>query len=108
MLRSLPTPCGICGQPIIDPAECDIDHVVPVALGGTDHPSNLRLTHSRCNRGRRVNVAHNDPAPMPDPFAAPERTWSRHWGGPYNPRCAACRELGGPCPDADPDPDVAA
>jgi hypothetical protein len=107
MLRSLPATCGICGQWITDPSHADVDHILPVALGGTDHPSNLRLTHAWCNRGRRVNVAHDDPEP-PDPFAAPERTWSRHWGGPYNPRCHACRELGGPCPDADPEPDLRA
>lgn len=28
-----------------------IDHIVPLALGGSDHPSNLRALHYRANAG---------------------------------------------------------
>lgn len=43
--------CGICGEPV-DLAKMDIDHIVQLAEGGSDDPSNLRVTHAPCNRGR--------------------------------------------------------
>lgn len=46
------TPCPLCGQTMTPDQALDVDHVVPVAAGGTDDPSNLRLTHAACNRAR--------------------------------------------------------
>lgn len=41
--------CWICGQPGAD----SIDHVIPLARGGTDDPSNLRPAHMHpCNRAK--------------------------------------------------------
>ena len=37
--------CHICEKPYADA----IDHVVPVAKGGSDHPDNLRPAHTTCN-----------------------------------------------------------
>ena len=42
--------CGICGRPL-DYDET-IDHIIEQADGGTDHISNLRVTHGRCNNAR--------------------------------------------------------
>ena len=36
--------CRACGRPATH-----VDHVVPVARGGTDHPSNLRALCAGCN-----------------------------------------------------------
>lgn len=44
--------CGICGIAVDFGAGMDIDHVVQRAEGGSDDPSNLRVTHQRCNRSR--------------------------------------------------------
>jgi len=41
--------CALCHQPLIL-AESTIDHIVPVAKGGTDRRWNLQLTHKDCNQ----------------------------------------------------------
>lgn len=44
--------CHLCGERIGLADEIDVDHVVPVAAGGSDHISNLALAHSGCNRSK--------------------------------------------------------
>lgn len=53
------TDCGICGSPVdmtltrADSLQCpSVDHIVPRALGGSHEPSNLQLTHLRCNMAK--------------------------------------------------------
>jgi hypothetical protein len=36
----------------------------------------------------------------PEPTNGVDR-WSRHWAGPFNPRCPDCRKLGSACDAAD-------
>lgn len=51
--------CQLCGCEIPrrivsnDDHNLTIDHVRPVAAGGTDHPSNVRAAHQACERSRR-------------------------------------------------------
>lgn len=51
--------CGICRKRVDmsldypDPMCASLDHVVPVAEGGTSEPANLRLTHLTCNVRRK-------------------------------------------------------
>ena len=51
--------CQLCGsgipQRIVvnDDHNLSVDHVRPVAAGGTDHPSNVRAVHQVCERSRR-------------------------------------------------------
>lgn len=40
--------CHLCEEPYAD----TIDHVVPVARGGSDHPDNLRPAHTSCNSSK--------------------------------------------------------
>jgi 5-methylcytosine-specific restriction endonuclease McrA len=42
------TTCWICGQP----GAGQVDHVIPVALGGSDDIANLRPAHGWCNNRR--------------------------------------------------------
>ncbi|MEV5854702.1 HNH endonuclease [Streptomyces anulatus] len=51
--------CQLCGGgipqlPVVnDSHNLSIDHIRPVAAGGSDHPSNLRAAHQACNKSRR-------------------------------------------------------
>jgi hypothetical protein len=47
--------CQICGGGVAGD-DIHIDHILPVSLGGLSQPSNLQVTHSKCNlkKGARV------------------------------------------------------
>lgn len=49
-------PCPMCGRVMVYGQALDLDHTVPLALGGRDGD---RIAHARCNRSRgaRVRVA---------------------------------------------------
>lgn len=55
--------CQLCGSEIPrrivvnDDHNLAIDHIRPVAAGGTDHPSNVRAAHQVCERARRESGA---------------------------------------------------
>ena len=57
--------CAICREPIaasaVDGAEVNIDHILPLAAGGSDHRFNLQLTHVRCNGSKGAKVDLSDP-----------------------------------------------
>lgn len=60
--------CGICGRPLpLHPRGVHIDHIKPWSHGGSDHVSNLQLTHARCNLSKR---ARNLPSRGPRPSAS--------------------------------------
>lgn len=48
--------CGICGQPIV--GKFHIDHIVPLAQGGSDTLDNVQMAHPTCNnrkpKGKRT------------------------------------------------------
>ena len=48
--------CQCCGQSAPN-VRLEVDHIIPVAEGGTDDETNLRTTCYACNRGRNALAA---------------------------------------------------
>lgn len=48
--------CGICGEPLDSIDEATVDHVVPLARGGSNRFENLQLAHPDCNTHRGANL----------------------------------------------------
>jgi hypothetical protein len=46
--------CGLCRKPI--EGAFDIDHILPVSLGGEHVPHNVQVAHPACNRSKRAQV----------------------------------------------------
>ncbi len=43
--------CAVCGERL-EQAGAELDHKVPIHLGGSNHVSNFQATHRACNRSR--------------------------------------------------------
>lgn len=65
--------CRYCGATAPDVA-LTVDHVIPVALGGTDDPSNLVTACQPCNAGKS---ASSPDAPIVADVAADALRWSK-------------------------------
>ena len=54
--------CGICGEPVNkdlgypDPESASLDHIIPLATGGTHTWDNVQLAHLRCNVEKRDRI----------------------------------------------------
>ena len=44
--------CGICGKVLIEDSDTQLDHILPVNMGGQHRLGNMQLTHRACN-GRK-------------------------------------------------------
>ena len=62
-IRRTKPDCGICHEPIdytlphLDPGEFVIDHIIPLARGGTDELDNVQAAHRHCNRMKSDKTA---------------------------------------------------
>lgn len=56
VLRDANGVCGICRMPL-DLFGTEIDHIVPLARGGTHTADNLQAAHAFCNRSKGAKVA---------------------------------------------------
>ena len=62
-------------------ARLEIEHIIPVALGGTDDETNLWLACPRCNSHKSDKISAADPATgrgVP-PFNPRTQRWSEHF-----------------------------
>ena len=49
--------CNWCGNPFGD-RPIAIDHIFPIAKGGTNNAQNLQILHADCNRKKTDSIAH--------------------------------------------------
>ncbi|MFD0987414.1 HNH endonuclease [Methyloligella solikamskensis] len=87
--------CHICGGRVNEYREAwDVEHEIPLALGGLDEESNWRLAHRKCHRSKtssdmsaiakshrvynRMIGAHRPKSPMPCGRQSP---WKRKLNG---------------------------
>lgn len=67
--------CHYCFRPVVTSnlmnKTYDIDHVVPIAKGGSNDPTNLAIACSVCNNQKKANIV-----PVSDTFAWPKRIMS--------------------------------
>src|SRR5574337_141079 len=47
--------CGICGESL-EGAKMEINHIIPVALGGLDIMENVNLAHKKCNQSQAMKI----------------------------------------------------
>jgi 5-methylcytosine-specific restriction endonuclease McrA len=83
--------CHLCGGSFTDPADPPVlDHVIPRAHGGTDHPSNLKPAHRSCNgrKGAKIGSWVETTPPATNRRPTDEQTptrpvffWADHRGG---------------------------
>jgi hypothetical protein len=80
--RNTGAECARCGLPIdydagwLDPRSFTAGHVVALAHGGDNDPSNLRPEHRRCNLRHGAGTRRR---PADRPADSPGRTPSREW-----------------------------
>lgn len=93
--------CGICRQPInyelpqYHPESFEVDHIVPIARGGTKTLDNCQPTHRRCNRAKSDRLP-GDPARRP-PTTATRTTTTAATACPPGP-CDRCNGVHNPAP----------
>lgn len=46
--------CHICGGKINVGESWEVEHIIPIAMGGADDESNWRPAHIKCHRGKTV------------------------------------------------------
>ncbi|WP_460452234.1 HNH endonuclease [Alsobacter sp. SYSU BS001988] len=74
--------CARCGGRIRPGQRWDLDHVVPLALGGRDEPDNLQVVCAPCHRQKtRRDVSA---------VAKAKRIEARHWGAHRSPTPLPC------------------
>lgn len=47
--------CGCCGEPV-EATDVHFDHIIPLSRGGRHEPSNVQVSHSRCNLSKGSSV----------------------------------------------------
>jgi len=60
--------CAYCGD-----TATHVDHIIPVAAGGTDHPDNLTAACARCNQlksDKSIAVFSEARTPITPPFSS--------------------------------------
>lgn len=81
-IRRTQAPCGICGGEIDyslhwrNPLSFVVDHVIPLALGGSDDIENKQAAHRHCNSIKSDKMPDDIPAGTPVRTYVTSRTWT--------------------------------
>ena len=61
---TLPAPCTVCGRTVAEEMAWQVDHIVPLSLGGDSSSANLGPAHRTCNAraGGRLGAAKTNAA----------------------------------------------
>ena len=51
--------CHLCGGKITVGQAWEIEHVIPLAQGGSDEPDNMRPAHARCHKAKTADDLGN-------------------------------------------------
>lgn len=94
--------CGICGLPVDrdlrwpDESSASLDHIVPIARGGTHEPSNTQCAHLRCNRIKHDSIT-SVVIPELSEYSVPQDVQCERCGIVITNRkakyCSACRHV---------------
>jgi len=52
LLKAHNATCHICGGEIQTGQKWDVEHVIPIAMGGDDELTNMRPAHAKCHRDK--------------------------------------------------------
>lgn len=80
-IRRRREPCGICHGEIDyslhwrDPASFVVDHIVPLARGGSDELANCQAAHRHCNRQKSDKLEDEMATVQPVRMFVTDRTW---------------------------------
>lgn len=81
-IRRLKPACGICRQeidytlPHMDPGEYVVDHIIPLAKGGTDDLDNKQAAHRECNSRKAAKLDDQPGTSMSGPRVfVTQRVW---------------------------------
>ncbi len=76
--------CALCSDLMEPPGQLidrpSLDHILPIAFGGPDAPSNLRLVHYHCNV-LRAAFEHSGTT-APEDYQCAHRSLSKTWRPP--------------------------
>ncbi|MBF6584421.1 HNH endonuclease [Nocardia farcinica] len=81
VLRRNKPPCGICGQdidytlPHLHPHSYVVDHIIPLARGGTDDLDNKQPAHRHCNETKAARTTEELTAAAGPRTYITHRTW---------------------------------
>lgn len=81
-IRRLRPPCALCHHDIDyslrspHPMSFVVDHIIPLALGGTDELENKQPAHRVCNERKGAKLLD---APLPEPATIREYVTTRTW-----------------------------
>ena len=59
-------PCWVCGEPVA-PEDATLEHIKPLAEGGSSHIENLAISHGACNNRRHAQAPRQEPPALSPP-----------------------------------------